>query len=232
LGTQYDDDPRPGNRKEAEIMRQVRSLLFVLVSALPGAASAEFDKDWTPLFDGKTLKGWEGNKEMFRVEDGAIVAGSLEREIPHNDFLCTEKEYGDFELRLAVKLVGEGDNAGIQVRSRRVPDHHEVSGYQADVGGAFGGSVWGGLYDESRRNKMLVQPDQKLLDEIVKKDDWNEMRIRCEGPRIQVWLNGKQTVDYTEEDADIPREGIIGLQIHGGPPAEAWYKDVQIRDLK
>jgi hypothetical protein len=131
-----------------------------------------------------------------------------------------------------VKLLGEGDNAGIQVRSRRVPDHHEVSGYQADVGGAFGGSVWGGLYDESRRNKMLVQPDQKLLEEIVKKDGWNEMRIRCEGPRIQIWLNGKQTVDYTEEEADIPRAGIIGLQIHGGPPAEAWYKDVQIRDLK
>jgi hypothetical protein len=213
-------------------MRLVRPILLLLVTVLPCAASEETERDWTPLFDGKTLKGWEGNKEMFRIEDGAIVAGTLKREIPHNEFLCTEREYGDFELRLSVKLLGEGNNAGIQIRSRRVPDHHEVSGYQADVGGAFGGSVWGALYDESRRNKMLVQPDQKLLEEITKRDDWNEMRIRCEGPRIQIWLGGKQTVDYTEEDAEIPRKGIIGLQIHGGPPAEAWYKDIQFRELK
>lgn len=215
-------------------------VVFVVVSMLmlglqihmaPAAAEDAPDKGWAPLFDGKSLTGWEGNREMFRARDGAIVAGSLERNIPHNDFLCTEKEYGDFELRLAIKLIGEGDNAGVQVRSRRVEGDHEVSGYQADAGSAWNRPIWGALYDEARRNRILADPGEELLTDLVKPDDWNEMRIRCQGPRIQIWLNGKQTVDYTEMDEDIPRRGVIGLQIHSGPPAEAWYKDIRIREL-
>ena len=62
-----------------------------------------------------------------------------------------------------------------------------------------------------------------------KPNDWNEFRIRCEGPRIQIWLNGQQTVDYTEKDDKIDRSGVIGLQVHAGKPAEAWYKDVRIK---
>ena len=73
---------------------------------------------------------------MFRVEEGAIVAGTLKQPIPHNEFLCTTKEYANFDLCLKAKLVGDGDNAGIQFRSKRVPNHHEVSGYQCDMGTA------------------------------------------------------------------------------------------------
>ncbi len=194
-------------------------------------------KKWKPLFNGRTLEGWEGNAEMFRVEDKAIVAGSLERKIPRNEFLCTEQEFGDFELRLKARLVGKGDNAGIQFRSQRVPDHHEVSGYQCDVGSAWGLSIWGWLYDESRRNRVLAPEEEdresasRAVEKLLKKDGWNELRVRCKGPRIQIWLNGGQTVDYTEADQKIPRDGIIGLQIHSGPPAEAWYKDIEIRQL-
>jgi len=90
------------------------------------------------LFDGKTLAGWEGDLNWFRVENGAIVGGSLEKEIPHNMFLCTTNEYGDFELKLEIKLLGPGDNSGIQFRSRRIPGSTEVSGYQADAGGPIG----------------------------------------------------------------------------------------------
>jgi hypothetical protein len=206
-------------------------LLCIHPHAAEIAAREPADERWSSLFDGESLAGWEGNRQMFRVEDGAIVAGTLERSIPHNDFLCTEKEYGDFELRLAIKLVGEGDNAGVQLRSRRVDGDHEVSGYQADAGSAWDRPIWGALYDEARRNKILADPGEELLKDLVKPNDWNEMRIRCQGPRIQIWLNGKQTVDYTETNEDIPRRGVIGLQIHSGPPAEAWYKDIRIREL-
>jgi hypothetical protein len=212
-------------------MRRMGLVMLALILVVPCLAEDDAEEGWIPLFDGKTLAGWEGNEKMFRVEDEAIVAGTLERDIPHNDFLCTEKEFGDFELRLSVKLLGKGDNAGIQVRSRRVPDDHEVSGYQADVGSAWDRPVWGALYDEARRNKILSDPGEELLKDLVKPDDWNELRIRCEGPRIQIWLNGKRTVDYTEEDEGIARSGVIGLQVHGGPPAEAWYKDIAIREL-
>jgi hypothetical protein len=109
-----------------------------------------------------------------------------------------------------------------------------VSGYQADIGGESGQyqMVWGSLYDESRRNTMLVTADSKKLAEVLKPDGWNEYVIRCEGNRIQMWLNGLQTVDYTETDDSIASTGIIGLQVHGGPPSEAWYKDITIKEIR
>ncbi len=183
------------------------------------------------LFDGKTLAGWEGNLKMFRVEAGAIVAGSLKDKIPNNEFLCTEKEYGDFELRLKAKLVGEGDNAGVQFRSARIPNHHEVKGFQCDIGVMRERLIWGWLYDESRRRKFLAEADDEDLKNVFKAGDWNELVIRGEGQRIQIWVNGFRTVDYQETEDGIAPRGIIGLQIHGGPPAEASYKDIRIKDL-
>ena len=183
-----------------------------------------------PLFDGKTFEGWEGDTEKtWKIEDGAIVGGSLEQTVPRNEFLCTKKSYSDFELKVKFKLVGDKAkaNAGVQFRTKRIPNHHEVSGYQADVGQDY----WGALYDESRRNKVLAKPDPKLIAEIVKFEDWNEYVIRCEGPRIRLWLNGKLTVDYTETDDKIERSGIIGLQIHGGAKARAYYKDIRIEEI-
>src|SRR4051812_44640518 len=186
--------------------------------------------EWKELFDGKTFAGWEGDtKNTWRIEDGAIVGGSLDKTVPRNEFLCTTKTYGDFELKVKFKLLGDRAkaNAGVQVRTKRIPNHHEVSGYQADIGQGY----WGALYDESRRNKVLAQPDKKLLDKIVKHDDWNDYVIRCEGPRIRLWLNGTLTVDYVEKDDKIERTGVIGLQVHGGGKTKALYKDITIEVL-
>ena len=182
---------------------------------------------FTPLFDGKTFQGWEGNRTVFRIENGAIVGGSLDRALPHNEFLCTKKEYGNFELRLKCKLLGKTANGGIQVRSRRVPHHYEVSGYQADMAEQF----WGNLYDESRRDKTLAGASAETQRKIVRAGDWNDYVIRCQGRHIQLWLNGHQTIDYREPDETLLQTGIIGLQIHGGPASEAWYKDIVIQPL-
>jgi hypothetical protein len=182
------------------------------------------------LFDGKTLDGWEGDtKNTWRIEDGAIVGGALDRVVPRNEFLCTTASYTDFELKVKFKLIGDREkgNAGVQFRTKRIPKHHEVSGYQADVGQGY----WGALYDESRRNRVLDKPDKKVLDKLIKYEDWNEYTIRCEGPRIRLWLNGTLTVDYTEKEEKIPRTGIIGLQIHGGAKSKVFYKDITIEEL-
>ncbi|MCA9181941.1 MAG: DUF1080 domain-containing protein [Planctomycetales bacterium] len=210
--------------------------LYILAVALSTTAMADekpVDKPLEPgfvaLFDGKTLDGWEGNLGFFRIEQGAIVAGSLEKNIPNNEFLCTQKQYSDFELRLEVKLQGAGNNAGVQFRSARVPDDHEVSGYQGDVGVAWGRPVWGGLYDESRRNKMLAEGPADQLPGWVKEGDWNELWIRAVGDKIELFLNGHPTIQYIEQDAQIARSGIIGLQIHSGPPTEAWYRNIRIK---
>jgi 3-keto-disaccharide hydrolase len=202
--------------------------LAIAIFAATGPIRAAEPKDGVPLFDGKSFAGWEGNLKQFRIEDGAIVGGTLKEKIPRNEFLCTEKEYGDFELRLKFKLVGKGANGGVQLRSHRIPNHNEVKGYQADMGDGW----WGCLYDEARRNKVLARADAKLVDKVLKHDDWNDYTIRCEGKHIQLWLNGQKTVDYTEADDAIPQRGVIGLQIHGGPPSEAWYKDLSIKQLQ
>ena len=203
-------------------------VLFVaIVAACATFALAADEEGFTPLFDGKTFDGWKGNLEAFRIEDGAIVGGSLEKPVTRNEFLTTEKEYANFELRLKFKLLGQGANAGVQIRSRRIPDHHEMIGYQADLGDGW----WGCLYDESRRRKVLAGPAPAERAKPVKKDAFNDYVIRCTGRRIQLWINGTQTVDYTEPDEKIEQNGLIGVQIHGGPPSEAWYKDIRIKEL-
>ncbi len=204
----------------------VKCLLFCVGLGL-AQASAMAEDAFKPLFDGKTFSGWEGNLTVFRIEDGAIVGGSLKAKVARNEFLCTTRQYANFELRLKVKLVGEGANGGIQFASQRIPNNNEVKGFQADMADGF----WGRLYDESRRNRHLAGPTPEEQKKIVKLGQWNDYVIRCEGRHIQLWLNGQQTVNYTEPKASIPQTGIIGLQIHGGPPSETWYKDLQIREL-
>jgi pimeloyl-ACP methyl ester carboxylesterase len=183
-----------------------------------------------PLFDEKSFSGWEGDTaRTFRIENGTIVGGSLSETVPHNAFLCTTKTYSDFVLRLKFKLVGTGFvNGGVQLRSRRLQDPpYEMSGYQADMGEGY----WGALYDESRRNKVLVKPDDEMIKRVLKPSDWNDYEITCQGPRIRIKLNGIETVDYTETDPSVPLQGLIGLQIHGGGKAEASYRDITIREL-
>lgn len=180
------------------------------------------------LFDGHSFAGWRGNREVFQIVEGAIVGGSLETALPHNEFLRSEATYENFELRLQFKLVGEQANAGVQIRTSEIPDHHEVIGYQADMGDGW----WGCLYDESRRNRVLAGPPADQRDALVKAAEWNDYRILCEGPRIRLWINGQPTVDYTESDDTIPRRGIVALQIHSGPPAVASYRHIRVKVLE
>jgi len=191
------------------------------------AADMPVEEGFKSLFDGKTLKGWDGDSTVFRVENESIVGGQLNDKIPHNFFLATHKEFSDFDLRLDFKLIGNDTNAGVQLRSKRIPDHHEMIGYQADLGQNY----WGALYDESRRNKVLIAPDKVELAKVLKPGEWNSYRILCESRHIQLWINNFQTVDYTEEDETIEQSGLIALQIHGGPPGEAHYRNLRIRTI-
>jgi len=197
--------------------------VFLALAAFASAAPI-------PLTDGKTFEGWEGDTaKTWRIENGAFVGGSVTETVLHNEFLATKKSYGNFELRLKFKLVGtEGFvNGGIQFRSKRIPNHYEMIGYQADMGEGF----YGSLYDESRRNKILAAADKEVIAKALHLNEWNDYRIRCEGRHIQLWINGVQTVDYTEPDEGIATSGQIAVQIHGGAKAEASYKDIVIEEL-
>jgi len=207
---------------------KARTLALVLMM---GPASA----DPVSLFDGSTLAGWdvrEGEEAYWRVHEGCITGGSLERRVPHNTFLASARRYENFELRFKVRLVkGDGFmNSGIQVRSIRVDGgaSHEMSGYQVDAGVDW----WGKLYDESRRNRVIAEPvEPEAVARAARDWDWNEYVIRCEGPRIRSWINGVAALDYTEQDPGIPREGRIGLQAHGGGRFLVQFKEVTIEEL-
>ena len=206
-------------------MKRILPLLAVLLfTALAHAAE-------TPLFDGKTFAGWEGDTtSTWRIENGALVAGSLEKAQAKNDFLATTREFANFELTLKWRLEGTKGfvNGGVQFRTKRIPGSHEVSGYQADLGAGYDGA----LYDESRRNKVLARPSAEVLAKARKPlGEWNDYRIRAEGPHIQIWLNGVQTVDFTETDSGIEASGIIAVQIHGGATSVVGYRDLTLTEL-
>jgi len=186
-----------------------------------------------PLFDGKSLAGWEvleGERQLWRVKDGVITAGSLTEKVPHNSFIATKRSFHNFELRLKIRITGtEGFvNSGIQIRSVRVPDSHEMIGYQVDAGKGW----WGKLYDESRRRKVIGESaDAEAVNRAVKQDGWNDYRIRAESTRIRSWINGVAALDFTETESNIPQDGQIGLQIHGNGKTVVQVKDVTIEIL-
>ncbi len=195
------------------------------------SCSSPENTDFTSIFDGQTWTGWEGSKDFFRIEDGAIVAGSLDTIIPTNQFLCTEAVYQDFELQMKVKFTSTENNAGIQFRTSSIPNHHEVIGYQADVGFLPNRPIWGSLYDESRRKVFLKEADHEAVLSVINREGWNDYRIYCKGPKIKFWLNNTLVLEYEEKEEEIARDGVVCVQIHSGRPAEAWYKDIEIRQL-
>ena len=182
-----------------------------------------------PLFNGRDLTGWEGDPKLWFAENGEIVGKSPG--IQRNEFLATTSRHGDFILKFKFRVVNTSGqaNSGMQFRSERVPHSSEVAGYQADVGQQY----WGCLYDEARRNKVLVNPPKAELEKVLHRDGWNEYFITCQRDHIILELNGLKTVDYIEtEPADkIARSGLFALQIHQGGPMEIHAKDIWVKKL-
>jgi putative membrane-bound dehydrogenase-like protein len=211
----------------------MRSLTRWLAAALLAATLSPALRAQSPgpvsLFDGKTLDQFEGDPKIWRVEDGLITGGSLTEQIAKNHFLATKKSYHNFVLKLKLKLAGTGFvNSGVQIRSLRVPNNTEMSGYQVDAGAGW----WGKIYDESRRNKVIGEAkDLAAVNAAVKADDWNEYQIRAEGPRIQSWVNGIAALDYIEQDTNIAQDGHIAVQVHSGGKVIVQVKDITIEEL-
>lgn len=202
--------------------------LAAVFAFLPGAAPAP---QAIPLFDGKSLAGWEqGDRDSYRVEDGAIVGGQLQHPIDRKTFLCTTKDYGDFRLTARFKLDGnQYANTGIQIRTSRVDltSATAVSGYQADAGYIY----WGTLYDEGRRKKTMVDFDQSKVARHFNDGAWNDYEIVARGRHLTFRLNGVTTVDYEEADATIPQTGKVCLQLHNGGPMRVAFKDILLTPL-
>lgn len=205
-------------------MPNLGRLFLLILAGLVYEQSWAEEPGFRALFNGKDLSGWDGDLSLWKVSDAVIVGDSPG--IKHNQFLATKDEFGDFELKLEFRLKDGVGNSGVQFRTKRVPNSTEVSGYQADIGENY----WGCLYDESRRNKILVQAPADF-EKSLKKGDWNEYTIRAEGDHIVLKVNGVTTVDYKEADPEIARRGIIALQVHSGGPLKVEFRNIRIKPL-
>lgn len=210
----------------------MKLFLFVILFlfSITTTIKAQSTQKTISLFDGKTFNGWEGDTvNTWRIINNALMGGSLTETVPHNEFIATTESFGDFELMLEFKITGTGFvNAGVQFHSERAKNPaYEMIGYQADLGEGY----WASLYDESRRDLTIVQPDSALIQKILKPATWNRFKIKSVGRRIRIWLNDVQTVDYREPDEKIIHTGKIALQVHGGGKALAAYRNIKIIKL-
>ncbi len=203
-------------------MRTVAAGLTLLWCLASSMATAE-DK-FTPLFNGKDLESWNGDPELWKVENGAIVGSTDNKTLAHNSFLATKKIYKNFVLKVKFKL--RNHNSGIQYRSKQ-GDDYVVTGYQADIAD---NAFMGILYEEGGRG-VLAEVNGPEVAKHVNKDDWNEYVITAEGPHLKQDLNGFTTVDYTEKSDKGATEGVIAFQLHAGPKMQIEFKDVEIREL-
>lgn len=229
------------------------SFCLINLSALP-AFTAE--PGFKSIFNGKDLTGWDGNPKLWSVQDGAITGktgSDAETKIKHNTFLVwTNGDVADFELRFTYRI--EKGNSGVQYRSK-VQSRGEfgpiVGGYQGDF---EAGKTYSGILYEERGRGILAQRGQKTaikddggktkvevtgsvgksedIQAAIKHEDWNDYVIIAKGNHLQHFINGKQTVDVTDEqDAKAAKSGILALQIHVGPPMVVQFKDVRIKTL-
>jgi hypothetical protein len=196
--------------------------LVVLTVALAAVALAAED-GFTPLFNGKDLSGWEGDSRLWKVRDGTIVGSTEGVTLSDNSFLITKKSFGDFILKAEVKL--RNHNSGIQFRSQALPNW-VVRGYQADFAE---NNYWGCLYDEKGKRGILANGWKDKAERVVKLQDWNEYEILCQGDHIQLKVNGMVTADLRDSASS---NGIIALQLHRGPPMEAYFRNIRIKVLK
>ncbi len=195
--------------------QEVRDLIYYLgrPGQVPLLATPE---TVSYFFSGKDLAGWDGDTELWKVENGEIV-GTSRTGLKHNEFLKSQMVFGDFRLVCEVKLTPNKENSGIQFRSEALANG-EMKGYQADVGAGW----WGKLYEEEGRALLWDKPGEQY----VNRDGWNTYEILAVGEKIQTAINGKLCVDLS--DPKGARQGIFAFQLHAGGPLEVRYKNFEV----
>jgi len=225
-------------------------LLMLPLGLAPDAWGAD-DEGFKPIFDGKTLEGWDGNPQFWSVEDGAITGQtSPDNPTKGNTFIIWRGgQPGDFELKLEYRL--RNHNSGIQFRSWEEPDKWGkwvIGGYQADIAEPkrFDGILYGERFRGilcMRGDKTVIGTDHKPkvvgklgdsdeLFDAIGRDEWNEYHIVAKGNHLAHYVNGNQMVDVTDDDVEQRRDdGLIALQLHAGPPMKVQFRNIRLKLL-
>src|SRR5476651_1543931 len=241
-------------------MKNYKNLLIVLslgVIFSTFCSAKIFDKGFVPMFDGKTLNGWEGDPKYWRAENGEII-GEITPEtiIKVNTFLIWKGgKPADFEITVSYRISSKG-NSGVNYRSVRVDSlPYALKGYQADIDGKdkynLGYPKYSGQNYEERGRQFLALRGQRTViengkprvvdslgtkEEMLKAinyDGWNDLHIIAKGNNLKHYLNGKLMSEVTDND-EVHRkfDGLIGVQVHVGPPMKIEFKDFMIKILK
>jgi hypothetical protein len=225
---------------------------LLLATGAPRALAAD-EAGFRPIFDGKSLEGWDGDPRLWSVADGAINGETtLANAIKHNTFLIWRGgKPANFELKAEFRMPNEGfANSGIQIRSWELegPDNKwRVNGYQPDMDGDdhYTGFCYGEGYRgilAQRGQKVVIGADHKKtvaetfgdakeLAKIIKKHDWNEYHIIAQGNHIIEKVNGQLMCELTDEDTVARKDGIIALQLHAGKPMKVQFRNIRLKDL-
>lgn len=240
-------------------MKTNLALATLLVMGIAPLLAADSEEGFKALFSGEDLTGWAGRPNHWSVEDGAITGTTSKTNAARgNNFLIAKKGgqnliVGDFELRCSYKFTGESGNSGIQFRSEDKGDF-VVHGYQADM--EVGPGYSGILYEEGGRGilcqrgqKVVIKEDpakpgspkievvgsvgdSKEIQANIQTNGWNDYVVIAKGNHIQQFINGKQTVDVTDEqESKAARSGVLAFQIHQGPPMKVQFKNLRIKTL-
>ena len=232
-------------------MKKIITTMGLAAFVLAGQAVAA-EKGFEKIFDGKTLKGWNGNPKLWSVKDGAIT-GQTTKENPTkgNTFIIWEGKTGNFDLRLDYKIIG--GNSGIQYRSFKAdgPDEWRIGGYQADfeAGDTYSGICYGERFRgilslRGKKTTLTVGDDGKLKKEVeefakdadiakaIKKEDWNSYRIVARNFNLTHYINDVKTTQVVDRDTKTRRaDGLLALQLHAGPPMTVQFKNIRIKEL-
>lgn len=236
-------------------MKTTLSLLAALAVTMSAIAA---ESGFKPLFNGKNLTGWDGRMNHWSVQDGSIT-GVTTKENPakgNNFLIWTNGTVADFELRFSYKIVPNADkgfgNSGVQYRSKDF-GNFVVGGYQADF---EAGKTYSGILYEEKFDGILAQRGQKTtvktvdgkikvevtgsvgdsneIQNNIKKEEWNDYVVIAKGNHLQHFINGKQTIDVTDdrEGGKGAKSGILALQLHAGDPMTVQFKNIRIKKLK
>ncbi|GAA4406638.1 DUF1080 domain-containing protein [Nibrella viscosa] len=260
-------------KKSNRIIIQFGLVLAVLTAGtsatLAQGKKAKKDKEgFVSIFDGKSLKGWDGDPTYWRVENGALVGEiTPDKPLKTNSFIIWRGgEPGDFELK-GEFMITEAGNSGINYRSEQLTDiPFALRGYQADIDGR--NRYTGQNYEERKRTtlayigqrtKIVNQTgantpeairanvtrnawngltvveslgDADSLRANVKTGAWNTFHLIAKGNRLQHYINGKLMSDVTDEDpANASAKGLLGVQVHVGPPMKVQYRNLMLKEL-
>jgi len=222
---------------------QTLTAAALIATVTVAAPAAELEKGFVSMFNGKDLTGWEGKPGWWRVEDGAITAQSTPEKPCKkcNYLLWRGGEPADFELRFSYRIIG--GNSGIQFRSRELKDF-DTDGYQADI---EAGTKWSGALFQHRRGGVALRGEQVVIDadgkktitaigdpadlqKKIKPQQWNDYRVIARGNSVTLEINGVAMSQVTDNDkSKACRKGVIGLQVHPGPPMKVQFRNLRIK---